>query len=92
MLKKENISDLIIEITKVIGNNHVRKPLKIFIVAISLSLLIFQMYTAYFGILDALKQVSTYALFIMAIGFFLFPFIQYMKTLYITYRISMYYR
>jgi len=47
---------------------------KIYISIVSVGLALFELYTAYFGILDPLKQVSVFAIFILAIGFIIYPF------------------
>ncbi|MBN2396540.1 MAG: TRAP transporter fused permease subunit [Candidatus Atribacteria bacterium] len=74
IIKKEEKIDSIKENARVIFRGDFRTPTKIYLLATSLALFLFEMYIAYFGILDPLKQVSFYATFILSIGFILFPF------------------
>lgn len=49
-------------------------PVKIYIRIVGIGLGLFQLYTAYFGILTPLKQCSMFAIFLFAIGFIVYPF------------------
>lgn len=57
-----------------IVKREIKGAIKIYVSMISVTLGLFEIYTAYFGILDPLKQVCVFATFLLSLGFIIYPF------------------
>ena len=53
---------------------EIKGGIKIYVSIISIGLALFEMYTAYFGIFDPLKQACIFATFLLSLSFIIFPF------------------
>jgi len=57
-----------------IVKREIKGAIKVYISTISVGLGFFEIYTAYFGILDPLIQACVFASFLLSIGFIIYPF------------------
>ena len=57
-----------------IVKREIKGGIKIYLSVISVILGLFEIYTAYFGILDPLKQACVFATFLLSLGFIIYPF------------------
>ncbi|MBE3138505.1 MAG: TRAP transporter permease [Actinobacteria bacterium] len=59
---------------KGIVKREIKGAIKIYVSSVSVGLGFFEIYTAYFGILDPLKQACIFATFLLSLGFIIYPF------------------
>jgi len=74
-IQKEE-SDIILQEGETVGPvmREFKGPVKSYISIVSVGLGLFELYTGCFGILDPLKQCCVFAIFVLAIGFIIYPF------------------